>query len=148
MGRDLATDTLCASFMAPEVCAGAAQTDFRRKDSLRNCAAGNAGGAHGKSADVWSCGVTLFAIVAGYLPWEETQLLNLSAAICNEPSVTLLLRCFPRHRSRLRASVRIPPHVSADLSDLIDRMLHKDPADRIVMDDIRVRVLDDSRLQS
>lgn len=31
----------------------------------------------GSPADVWSCGVILFELLAGYLPFEDQNLMNL-----------------------------------------------------------------------
>jgi serine/threonine protein kinase len=34
-------------------------------------------GYDGAKADLWSCGVVLFVLMAGYLPFEDKNLLNL-----------------------------------------------------------------------
>lgn len=51
-------------------------------------------GYDGAKADLWSCGVILFVLMAGYLPFEETNLTALYKKVilmtpCPFPSVHL-----------------------------------------------------------
>jgi 5'-AMP-activated protein kinase catalytic alpha subunit len=63
---------------------------------------------HGLMADIWSCGVILYAMICGYLPFED-------------PNTSLL------YKKILSADYSIPSFVSPDCTDLIKRILTTDP---------------------
>lgn len=65
----------------------------------------------GRKTDIWSCGVILYAMLCGYLPFEEdnTQLL---------------------YKKILTADFHIPRFVSVDAKDLIRNILMIDPNNR------------------
>ncbi|KAE8348805.1 hypothetical protein BDV28DRAFT_164043 [Aspergillus coremiiformis] len=71
----------------------------------------------GDKADLWSCGIILFALLTGYLPFDGGDL-----------SSTL--------RLVKTAKVEIPEHLSDEAADLIYQILQKRPEDRISMRDI------------
>eukprot|EP01065_Artemidia_motanka_P053353 TRINITY_DN9880_c1_g3_i1.p1 TRINITY_DN9880_c1_g3~~TRINITY_DN9880_c1_g3_i1.p1 ORF type:complete len:489 (+),score=182.99 TRINITY_DN9880_c1_g3_i1:56-1468(+) len=78
-------------------------------------------GYNGFTADVWTCGVILFVMVAGYLPFDE-QSGNLNALF------TIIQRGeyrFPRN-----------PAFSPELQDLIRHILVTDPKKRYSLEDI------------
>ncbi len=66
----------------------------------------------GNQADVWSCGVVLFALMTGGLPFDDENIRELL------------------HKVK-RGVYQIPSWVPADARDLIWRMLTVDPAQRI-----------------
>lgn len=68
--------------------------------------------------DVWSCGVILFALVCGYLPFEDQ---NTSAL----------------YRKILNADYQAPKFISDGVRDLISRMLNTDPETRYTITKIR-----------
>jgi len=65
----------------------------------------------GQKTDIWSCGVIMYALLCGYLPFEDenTQLL---------------------YKKILTADFHIPRFVSADGKDLIRNILMVDPMKR------------------
>ncbi|GBP20800.1 hypothetical protein EVAR_14526_1 [Eumeta japonica] len=74
-----------------------------------------------QAADIWSLGVTLFAMVTGRVPWYAASAAELQRRIQNDPLV------FP---SKLQ--------LSEPLKNLLVRMLDKDPAKRATVHEIKV----------
>ncbi|RHZ55925.1 uncharacterized protein CDV56_103438 [Aspergillus thermomutatus] len=68
----------------------------------------------GDKADIWSCGIILYALLTGYLPFDGGDL----------PSTL---------RQVKRGEYTIPPELSVEAADLIQRILQKRPEDRITM---------------
>lgn len=75
------------------------------------------GKSYGASVDIWSAGVVLYTMVTGQLPFEDTNLKNQLSKIIN-------------------SSPSYPPNLSPSLIDLIDKLLTKNPDDRIRPPDI------------
>lgn len=78
----------------------------------------NGQGYDGASADIWSCGVILYVLMAGYLPFEEADLASLYSKIN-------------------AADFSCPFWFSASAKSLIDRILDPNPNTRITIDEIR-----------
>jgi len=72
--------------------------------------------------DIWSCGVILFALVCGYLPFESNEQDQNHAEL---------------YKKILEADYEMPNYVSAEVADLIAGMLTTDPEKRLTLDGVR-----------
>jgi 5'-AMP-activated protein kinase catalytic alpha subunit len=69
----------------------------------------------GLSADIWSSGVVLYAMVCGYLPFEDANTKKLYDKI-------------------LRGDYKMPSFLSDDCKDLISKILNINPLKRYTID--------------
>ncbi|KAF2562536.1 hypothetical protein F2Q70_00013952 [Brassica cretica] len=74
-------------------------------------------GYDGAKIDVWSCGVILFVLNAGYLPFNDHNLMVM-------------------YRKIYKGEFRIPKWTSPDLRRLLARLLDTNPLSRITIEDI------------
>ncbi|XP_058199750.1 CBL-interacting serine/threonine-protein kinase 23 isoform X2 [Rhododendron vialii] len=74
-------------------------------------------GYDGAKADLWSCGVILFVLMAGYLPFEESNLMAL-------------------YKKIFKAEFTCPPWFSSSAKKLIKRILDPNPTTRITIAEV------------
>lgn len=80
----------------------------------------------GKKADIWSCGVMLYVMVTGVLPFAKR-------GDDRGNNLIRLQQMFPRI---VAAEFQQPLHVSAECQHLLSRMLTPDPARRVTIGEI------------
>ena len=72
----------------------------------------------GLQVDIWSCGVILFALICGYLPFEDPNTASL-------------------YKKILAGEFSIPKFISQEARDLLKNLLNTDPNKRYTIQDIR-----------
>jgi serine/threonine protein kinase len=97
------------------------------------------GNPYTPAADIWSAGILLFAIVAGYLPYDDDNIQRLLQKI-------------------VYTEVRYPAFMTPQLIDLLQKMICKDPQRRITLEMIKhhpwfsqseyIALLEQSRLET
>ncbi|KAL4433487.1 hypothetical protein ABPG74_002884 [Tetrahymena malaccensis] len=73
---------------------------------------------HGLGVDIWSCGVILYALLCGYLPFEDPVTANL-------------------YKKIIAGEFTVPKNVSNEARDLLKNILNTDPQKRYTVEDIR-----------
>ncbi|XP_010522001.1 PREDICTED: CBL-interacting serine/threonine-protein kinase 11 [Tarenaya hassleriana] len=74
-------------------------------------------GYEGTKVDVWSCGVILFVLAAGYLPFNDPNLMNM-------------------YKKIYKGEYRCPRWMSPELKRFLSRVLDTNPETRITIDEI------------
>lgn len=75
---------------------------------------------HGNSSDIWSCGIILFALLTGRLPFDDDNIRSLL--------------------QKVKVGVfEMPDEIKDPARDLLTRMLEKDPERRISVSDSQVK---------
>jgi 5'-AMP-activated protein kinase catalytic alpha subunit len=72
----------------------------------------------GSHVDIWSCGVILYALICGYLPFEDPNTHQL-------------------YKKILSGEFKIPKSLSTESADLLHKILNTDPEKRYHIADIR-----------
>lgn len=71
----------------------------------------------GEQVDIWSSGITLFAMLCGYLPFDDEDISVLYSKI-------------------LRGEFEVPSYLSGEAADLLKRILVTDPQRRITFPEL------------
>ncbi|CAN4102142.1 unnamed protein product [Withania somnifera] len=74
-------------------------------------------GYDGAKADIWTCGIILFVLNAGYLPFHDSNLMGMYNKICN-------------------GEFKCPKWMSSELKRFLRRLLDVNPMTRITMEEI------------
>jgi 5'-AMP-activated protein kinase catalytic alpha subunit len=74
---------------------------------------------HGLKSDIWSCGVVLYAMLCGFLPFEDQKTSNL-------------------YKKILSAEYSLPKFLSSDAKDIIQKIFVTDPEKRITIEELRL----------
>ncbi|XXG61542.1 hypothetical protein AAC387_Pa05g0127 [Persea americana] len=108
-----------------------ALVECRRKDGLLHTTCGTPAyvapeviskkGYDGAKSDIWSCGVVLFVLIAGYLPFHDSNLMEM-------------------YRKISKADFKCPFWFSPDLRRLLCRILDASPSTRITI----TKIMDNS----
>lgn len=72
---------------------------------------------HGAPSDIWLCGIILFALLTGHLPFDDENIRKLLLKVQN-------------------GKFLMPPDLSLEAKDLISRMLRVNPVERVTIDEI------------
>lgn len=76
---------------------------------------------NGLQADIWSCGVIMFALICGYLPFEDPNTAKLQKKI-------------------LSGEYSCPKFITPEAKDVLKNILNTDPTSRYSINDIRKHV--------
>ncbi|OAY24961.1 CBL-interacting serine/threonine-protein kinase 20 [Manihot esculenta] len=101
--------------------------DSRKQDGLLHTTCGTPAyvapevitknGYDGAKSDIWSCGVVLFVLLAGYLPFNHQNIMEL-------------------YRKIIKGEFKCPTWINSGARKLISSILHPNPNSRIAIDDI------------
>jgi 5'-AMP-activated protein kinase catalytic alpha subunit len=72
----------------------------------------------GLKSDIWSSGVVLYAMLCGFLPFEDDRTSMLEMKI-------------------IEAKFELPAHLSMECRDLLGKILNPDPEERFTIEEIR-----------
>ncbi|KAG2184797.1 hypothetical protein INT43_000710, partial [Umbelopsis isabellina] len=92
---------------------------------------------NGSASDIWSCGIILFALLCGHLPFDDENIRLLLSKVSYHIDISLPIGLYLPSRQVKSGKYRMPDHVPQLARDLITRILVIDPKERFTMEDIQ-----------
>jgi polo-like kinase 4 len=93
--------------------------------------------SHGLPADVWGLGCMLYTFLVGKPPFDTEGVKSTLTKVClADFHVSQHIFCCLREMYFKLSFIQLPSHLSHDACDLIDKLLRKNPAERMKLNEV------------